>query len=119
MLPTAMAASQAKASEKKSFLQRLMIDICSSRFFCYRTATRRASVMPGKLFVRALVCCAKALLKWAVQLSFGANVYRGLQLVQLDKKRPPEKPVAGAWEMSRSSKEWAGRDTGVQLHLTR
>ncbi|WP_459732874.1 hypothetical protein [Pseudomonas sp. MHK4] len=32
MLPTAMAASQATGSEKKSFLQRLMIDICSSRF---------------------------------------------------------------------------------------
>jgi hypothetical protein len=49
MLPTAMAASQATGSEKKSFLQRLMIDICSSRF-CYRTATRKASLMPGKLF---------------------------------------------------------------------
>ncbi|WP_433770094.1 hypothetical protein [Pseudomonas putida] len=30
MLPTAMAANQAMASDVKSFLQRLMIDICSS-----------------------------------------------------------------------------------------
>ncbi|WP_178122608.1 hypothetical protein [Pseudomonas izuensis] len=41
MLPTAMVASQAMASDKKSCLQRLMIDICSSRFAIERR-TREA-----------------------------------------------------------------------------
>ncbi|WP_191622919.1 hypothetical protein [Pseudomonas fluorescens] len=88
MLPTAMAASQAIASDKKSCLQRLMIDICSSGFLL-SNGNSLGAVETGQtlheVYVRNGSC---------------------------KKKRPPKKRVAGAWEMSRRSKEWAVREAG-------
>jgi hypothetical protein len=89
MLATVMAASQAIASDKKSFLQRLMIDICSSGFLLSNGNSHGA--------------CRQTLREGRTRFFID----------QIREKTPAKKRVAGAWEMSRPSKERAGRDTAV------